>query len=114
MLDKALQLIAYLLFIGMVITMGWEEPLSHRFLPRQLQPQQDNEQGNTGARVEPQVKSRSGLLRSSLDYGPYRVRNGVVEFDNRYDPKTLGNPTTTQNRHQIPPQPIDAPSRPAQ
>jgi hypothetical protein len=112
MLDKALQLIAYLLFIGAVITMGWEEPLSQRFLPRQPQPQQGN---NAAPRVEPQAQPlQTGLLRGSLDYGPYRVKKGVVEFVDLYDPNTLGNPTTTQHRHQIPAPPNDAASRPAQ
>jgi hypothetical protein len=91
--------------------MGWEEPLSNRFLSKQPLPQQSLPQAgnNAGPRVEPQAKPRSGLLRSSLDYGPYRVRNGVIEFDTRYDPKALGNPTTSQHRYQFHEPPSDAP-----
>jgi len=111
MIDKALQLIAYLLFIGAVITMGWEEPLSHRFLARQPQPQQGN---HAAPRVEPQAKPpQTGLLRGSLDYGPYRVKNGVVEFIDLYDPNNLGNPTSTQSRYPLPAPPSDAPGRTA-
>lgn len=99
MFDAALQSIAYLLFVGMILTMGWREPLADRFFP----------QGKTSDRSDAMAQSATHspapmreLLRSSLDYGPYRVKDGVVEFINTYDPKALGNPVTTKERYPAP------------
>ena len=94
--DAALQSIAYLLFVGMILTMGWREPLADRFFP----------QGKTSDRSDAMAQSatqapapKRELLRSSLDYGPYRVKDGMVQFLNNHDPKALGNPVTAKERY---------------
>ena len=97
--DAALQSIAYLLFVGMILTMGWREPLGDRFISQGKTSDRSNASALSAG--QPTAPKRE-LLRSSLDYGPYRVKDGVVEFINTYDPKALGNPFNTKERYPAP------------
>lgn len=97
--DAALKSVAYLLFVGMILTMGWREPLSERFFPQGKTSDPSNAIAQSAG--QPTAPKRE-LPRSSLDYGPFRVNNGIVEFLNNHDPKALGNPTTGIGRHQRP------------
>lgn len=102
MFDPVLKSIAYLLFVAMIVTVGWREPLSKRFFPLG----KTSDSSDPTAQLAPQpAPPKRGLLRSSLDYGPYRVKNGIVKFLNSHDPRALGNPATAEERY---PRPVGA------
>lgn len=96
--------VVFLVLCAAVIVVGWNEPLSHRFISEQQIAEQENP-----APVEPAATPRlappnpttwkSQLSGTALDRRPYRYYNGALRYSTSVDPNRLGTATETDRRN---------------
>ena len=96
--------VVFLALCAAVIVVGWNEPLSHRFISEQQIAEQENP-----APVEPAATPRlapanpttwkSQLSGTSLDRRPYSYYNGRVRYSTSVDPNRLGTASETDRRN---------------
>ena len=96
--------VVFLALCAAVIAMGWNEPLSHRFISEQQIAEQENpapvEPAATPRLVPPNPTTwKSQLSGTSLDRRPYSYYNGRVRYSTSVDPNRLGTATETDRRN---------------
>ena len=96
--------VVFLALCASVIVIGWNEPLSHRFISEQEIAERDNtgpvEPSATPRLVPPNPTTwKSQLSGTSLDRRPYSVVNGRVRYSTSVDPNRLGTGSESDRRN---------------
>lgn len=96
------KVIHFCVFLGIsagVLFVGWDEPLSYRFMSDQQIAEVEKPAEVTPPVVEPppiqslQRMSEWQSSGTSLDRAPFDTKNGRISYSENYDHKELGSPT---------------------
>lgn len=97
-LGKVIHAIAFIAVCWVIITLGWKQPLSYRFMsPREIA----EAEGRTedAASVQEPIQYRPG--GTALDRAPWTIEKGRVKYSSKFDPKQSGVPTETDRKENM-------------